>query len=244
MAGAGTTTQGATGRMDRTLERVERAGNRLPDPFMLFWLLFLVVGVVSTGLALAGTEVRLPGADEPVVVQGLFTGEGMTWFTTNLGGNFIGFPPLKTVVTILLAVTVAERTGLLGAGIRVVLGSAPRWALPYAVGLVGVFASVMADAALIVVPPLAAMVFKAGGRHPVAGLMGGFAAAGAGYSTALVPTSPRRVLRGHHHRGVPTVPTPGAAVNPVSNYWFNITSSLVLSAIVAGCSSTVSWSRG
>ena len=39
------------------------------------------------------------------------------------------------MVTILLAVTVAERTGLLGAAIRVSLGSAPRWLLPYAVGL-------------------------------------------------------------------------------------------------------------
>jgi len=41
------------------------------------------------------------------------------------------------VLTILLAVMVAERTGLLGAGVRLLLGSAPRWLLPYAVGLVG-----------------------------------------------------------------------------------------------------------
>ena len=46
-----------------------------------------------------------------------------------------------TVLTILLAVGVAERTGMLAAGVRMILGSAPRWALPYAVGFVGVSAA-------------------------------------------------------------------------------------------------------
>ncbi len=142
-------------RTDRLLGGVERLGNKLPDPFLLFLLLFLVVGVLSTALALADVSVTVPGADEATPVRGLFTGEGLTWLTVNLGANFIEFPPLVTVVTILLAVTVAERTGLLAAAIRASLGSAPRWLLPYAVGFVGVNASVMADAAFIVVPPLA-----------------------------------------------------------------------------------------
>ncbi|MDZ5661660.1 AbgT family transporter [Nocardioides sp. S-58] len=176
-------------RTDRALAAVERVGNRLPDPFLLFLGLFLVVGVISTVLQLAGTAVTIPGTDEETAVRGLFTGEGLAWLTVNLGANFIGFPPLVTVVTILLAVTVAERSGLLSAAIRASLGSAPRWLLPYAVGFVGVSASVMADAAFIVVPPLAAMVFKAAGRHPLAGLVGGFAAVGAGYSTSVVVTS-------------------------------------------------------
>ena len=95
-------------RTDRVLAAVERIGNRLPDPFLLFLGLFLLVGVLSTALQLAGTSVTIPGADEETVVRGLFTGEGMTWLTTNLGANFIGFPPLVTVVTILLAVTVGS----------------------------------------------------------------------------------------------------------------------------------------
>lgn len=131
---------------DRVLRWVERVGNKLPDPFILFLGLFLIVGVISTILAWTGAKVTVPGAAEPRAVRGLFTTEGLTWLTANLGSNFIGFPPLLTVLTILLAVTVAERTGFLGAGVRLLLGSAPRWALPYAVGLVGVTASVMADA--------------------------------------------------------------------------------------------------
>jgi aminobenzoyl-glutamate transport protein len=222
-----------TTRTDRALATVERVGNRLPDPFLLFLGLFLLVGVISTGLQLAGTSVTIPGSDEETVVRGLFTGEGLAWLTVNLGANFIGFPPLVTVVTILLAVTVAERTGLLAAAIRATLGSAPRWLLPYAVGFVGVSASVMADAAFIVVPPLAAMVFKAAGRHPLAGLVGGFAAVGAGYSTSIMVTSLDALFAGITNAVTAGLPEAGATVTPVSNLWFNIASSLVL-ALVAG----------
>lgn len=223
----------ATTRTDRALAAVERVGNRLPDPFLLFLGLFLLVGVVSTVLQLLGTAVTIPGADEETAVRGLFTGEGLTWLTVNLGANFIGFPPLVTVVTILLAVTVAERTGLLAAAIRAGLGSAPRWLLPYAVGFVGVNASVMADAAFIVVPPLAAMVFKAAGRHPLAGLVGGFAAVGAGYSTSMLVTSLDALFAGITSSVTGGLPDTGAAVTPVSNLWFNLASSVVL-ALVAG----------
>ena len=228
-----TTTDTTLSRSDRALARVERIGNRLPDPFLLFLGLFLLVGVVSTVLQLVGTTVTIPGADEETAVRGLFTGEGLTWLTVNLGANFIGFPPLVTVVTILLAVTVAERTGLLAAAIRASLGSAPRWLLPYAVGFVGVNASVMADAAFIVVPPLAAMVFKAAGRHPIAGLVGGFAAVGAGYSTSMLVTSLDALFAGITSSVTSGLPEAGAAVTPISNLWFNIASAAVL-ALVAG----------
>ncbi|PUA79029.1 AbgT family transporter [Nocardioides currus] len=229
MSGPGTT---AT-RTDRALATVERLGNRLPDPFLLFLGLFLLVGVISTVLQVLGTAVTIPGSDEETAVRGLFTGDGLSWLTVNLGPNFIGFPPLVTVVTILLAVTVAERTGLLAAAIRASLGSAPRWLLPYAVGFVGVNASVMADAAFIVVPPLAAMVFKAAGRHPLAGLVGGFAAVGAGYSTSMLVTSLDALFSGITNSVTAGLPDPGATVTPISNLWFNMASSVVL-ALVAG----------
>ena len=219
---------------DRFLTQVERAGNKLPQPFNLFLILFLLTGVVSTALAWADVAVTVPGSDEPIVIKGLFTGEGLAWFTANLGANYIGLPPLVTVVTILLAIGIAEKTGFLSAAIRRTIGAAPPWLLPYAVGFIGVVGSIMADSAFVVIPPLAAMAFKAAGRHPMAGLLGGFAATGAGYSTSIFPTSLDALFAGITTAVVPTVPALerlAAPVNPVSNYYFNIVSSLVLSAI-------------
>lgn len=222
------------GMVDKFLSGVEFLGNRLPEPFTLFLILFLLTGVASSIMAYLDVSIEVPGSEETLKVKGLFTGEGITWLTTNLGANYIGFPPLVTVLPILLAVGVAERSGMLSAVIRKLFGSAKKWALPYAVGLIGVTASIMADSAFVVVPPLAAMVFKVAGRHPVAGLIGGFAAVGAGYSTALVPTSLDALFAGITNAVMDTLPGMDfISVNAVSNYFFNIASSIVL-GILAG----------
>ncbi|WP_058955563.1 AbgT family transporter [Kocuria rhizophila] len=223
-------------RGDRLLSGIERVGNRLPEPFALFTILFLITAAVSTAMAWAGVVVQVPGKDEPVAIQGLFTGDGIAWFTITLGENYIGFPPLVTVATILLAIGIAEKSGFLAAAIRFTIGSAPRWMLPYTVGFVGVVGSIMADSAFVVIPPLAALAFKAAGRHPVAGLLGGFAAAGAGYSTNIFPTSLDALFAGITNAVIPTVPAlaeNATEVNPLSNYWFNIVSAIILS-LVAG----------
>lgn len=223
-----------TTRGDRILDAIERIGNRLPEPFMLFIILFLLTGIVSTAMAVAGVTVTVPGDDEPTVIRGLFTGEGLTWLTANLDDNYVGFPPLMTVLPILLAIGIALRSGLLTAVIRLCFGWAPPALLPYVVGFVGVIASIMADSAFVVIPPLAAMVFKAAGRHPLAGLLGGFAAAGAGYSTNIFPTSLDALFAGITTSVMRSLPNfESTPVNPVSNWWFNIASSIVL-GFVAG----------
>lgn len=220
-------------RLDRVLNLIERIGNKLPDPFILFGLLFLLVAVVSTAISAFGVSVTIPGSDEATPIRGAFTGDGLEFLFTTMAENFIGFPPLETVVTIMLAVGLAERTGMLTALIRSSFGNARRSVLPYAVGLVGVSASVMADTSMIIVPPLAALVFKAAGRHPVAGLLGGFAATGAGYSTSIVVTSLDALFSGISNKVAETLPNPGTLVTPVSNYYFNAVSAVLL-GLLAG----------
>ncbi|WP_420095530.1 AbgT family transporter [Brevibacterium sediminis] len=229
-----TTTDGKVGFGQRTLDWIERIGNKLPEPFTLFLGLFIITGLVSTAMAMADVTVAIPGGDETIAIKGLFTGEGLAWLTTTMGDNYIGFPPLATVLPILLAVGVAEKSGMLAAAVRIAFGKSPKWLLPYAVGFVGVVGSIMADSAFVIIPPLAALVFKAAGRHPMAGLIGGFAATGAGYSTSIVPTSLDALFAGITTSVMETLPnTDYTAVNPVSNYYFNIASSIVL-AIIAG----------
>ncbi|QNQ91532.1 AbgT family transporter [Corynebacterium poyangense] len=220
--------------MDRALNSIEFLGNKLPEPFTLFLSLFLFTAIASTAMAAMNITFVVPGKGEETAIRGFFSAEGLSWITTKIGENYLGFPPLTTVLPILLAVGVAEKTGMLAALVRFLFGSAPRFFLPYAVGIVGVTASVMADAAFVIVPPLAAMVFKAAGRHPVAGLLGGFAAVGAGYSTALVPTSLDALFAGITNAVMQTLPDIHSnEVTPVSNYYFNIVSALLL-GLIAG----------
>lgn len=227
-------TDGKPGVIDKFLGAVETVGNKLPEPFTIFLILYGITALASSLMAWNGVTVQIPGSDETTHIHGLFTREGAAWFTTTLGENYIGFPPLVPVLPILLAVGVAEQSGMLSALIRKTFGSSKPWVLPYAVGVIGVTASVMGDAVFVVVPPLAALVFKAAGRHPVAGLIGGFASAGAGYSTSLVPTSLDALFAGITNAVMDTLPgSDFTPVNALSNYYFNIASSIVL-GLLAG----------
>lgn len=217
----------------RVLDGIERAGNRLPDPFVLFLLLFLLVAVASSVFAALNTTVTIPGDDERIVMRGFFSSEGLTWLSTSLVTNFVEFPPLGVVLTVLLAVGVAQRTGMLTALVRKAFGRAPQWMLPYVVGFVGVSANIMSDASLVLIPPLAAMVFAAAGRHPVAGLLGGFAAATAGFSVGPFITSTDALLSGiTTAAAAPVAERLGTAqVSVVSNYFISATCAVLLAGV-------------
>ena len=75
MSSTGTTASRTLG--DRLLGGVEKWGNRLPDPLILFTGLFLIVAVLSTVFGALGTTVTVPGSEEgPVTVKPFFSGEG------------------------------------------------------------------------------------------------------------------------------------------------------------------------
>lgn len=209
-----------------TLDRIERVGNKLPEPFALFLYLFLAVGLISTVVSWFKVSTTLPGAEAPTVVKGLFSGEGITWLMTTAVENFIGFPPLGVVVTLLLAVGVAERTGLLLVLVKSTLGRAPGWALPYVMALVALCAHIMSDASILVIPPIAALVFRAAGRNPVAGLLGSYAIGIAAFSCTPFITSTDALLAGISN----------AAAAPVAELVLPVTavSNLLLNMVLAG----------
>lgn len=221
------------GFFTRMLDGIERVGNKIPDPFVLFLLLFALVAVVSTIMSATGATYEIPGDDSgPHEIRGFFTAQGLTWLTTNVVDNFIGFPPLGVVLTILLGVGLAQRTGLLNTLVRKAFAGAPKWLLPYVTAFVAVSGSIMSDAAMVVIPPLAAMVFKAAGRHPVAGLLGAFAAAMAAFSCSPFITSTDALLSGISNTAMQSVghldPT---YVSPVSNHFLTFSIAILLSLV-------------
>ncbi|SDS35623.1 aminobenzoyl-glutamate transport protein [Nocardioides scoriae] len=216
-------------RLDRVLGTVERVGDKVPHPFVLFAYLLVLVAVASTALDLAGVSVTVPGSDDATPVQGLLTPDGMTWLLTSFVENFTSFPPLGNVVVMLLAVGVAEQSGLLKAAITASFSRAPAWALPYVVALVAAQGHVMSDPSMIVIPPLAALVFLAAGRHPLAGMLGAFACTTAGYSSGILIGSLDALLAGITTSAAKIVD--GLETTPVtiaSNWWISIATGILL----------------
>ncbi|MFJ7077497.1 AbgT family transporter [Streptomyces sp. NPDC098781] len=221
-----------SGRLDRLMAALERLGNRLWHPFYLFTALFALLAVVSTALAWADVGVTVPGSDEHLQVHGLLTGDGISWFLENALTNFTGFPPLGTVLLMMMAVGVAERTGLLETAVRATVAKAPAWLLPYVVAFVACQGHVMSDIAVLVIPPLAALVFKAAGRHPVAGLIGAFACVCAGYASGFTVGALDALYAGITEKVAAVLPAgQDVPTHLLVNYFFTASASVVLALI-------------
>jgi aminobenzoyl-glutamate transport protein len=218
--------------LDKVMNGIERAGNRLPHPVLLFLGLFLIIGTVSTALAVTGVTVTVPGEDKTLAVKGLFSGEGVRWLLENFIPNFTGFPSLGTVLLMMAAVGVAEKTGLLETAVRASIARAPKRLLPYMVAFVACQAHLMSDVAILVIPPLAALAFKNAGRNPIAGLMGGFACVCAGYAAGFSIGALDALYTGITQQAAAVVPGgESAPTHILINYFFTAAASCVLALI-------------
>jgi len=218
------------GVLARVLDGIERAGNRLPDPLTLFAIAALVVVVTSWFAAGAGVSVRHPGTGETVHAVSLLSRDGLRRMLTEMVPNFTAFPPLGTVLVVMLGIGVAERTGLVAAALRGLVAMMPASALPATLVFAGVMSSLAADAGYVVLTPLGAVVFAGMGRHPLAGLAAAFAGVSAGFSANLVLTALDPLLAGFTQAAARLV-DPAYVVHPTANYYFMVASTLLLTVV-------------
>ncbi len=110
--------------------------------------------------------------------------------------NFTGFAPLGLVLVMMLGIGLAEKVGLLDYAIRKTILNSPPALITYTIVFVGILGNLASDAAVVLVPPLGALVFYKIGRHPLAGLVAGFAGAGAGFTANLFIAGTDALLSG------------------------------------------------
>lgn len=221
-----------TNLLQRMLNRVERAGNRLPHPVTLFALLAGLVAVVSALLSLTGMAVDPPGGGEPVTVNNLLSGEGIRYIFGSLVDNFIGFAPLGVVLATMIGIGMAERTGLISVLLRGFILSIPKSLITFGLVFAGILSSLASDAGYVVLPPLGAMIFAALGRHPIAGLAAAFAGVSAGYSANLLLSAVDVVLGQLTIEAATTIdPAYAESMNLAMNYFFIIVSTFFLALV-------------
>ncbi|MCY6383235.1 AbgT family transporter [Hoeflea prorocentri] len=166
---------------------IERTGNRLPDPVFIFIWLIGILMVVSLIASLAGLSAIHPVTGDPVDAKSLLSADNLRRLVTDMPTTFTHFHPLGYVLVVMLGAGVAERTGFLGAAMRAGVSNAPKMLLTPIVVAVGMIGNLAADAAYVVLIPLAGVIFAAAGRHPVAGIAAAFAGVSGGFSANLFP---------------------------------------------------------
>lgn len=209
---------------------IERVGNALPHPFILFLYITAALIVISTLLSIMGVQVTNPTTNELVGVKSLLSREGLVWISSTLVSNFSSFAALGIVLVMQMAIGVAENSGLLTTALRRAILGVPLWALTATVLFLGINGSIASEASIIFIPPLAAAAFQAAGKHPLAGLIAGYAATNAGFTANVMITATDGLLYGVTQEAAHMV-DPAYTTTPANNWYFMIVSCFVLTVV-------------
>lgn len=219
------------GFVDRALDWIEKVGNKLPDPAVLFVIALLVTWVLSALLAPVEFTDLNPRTGEPLRVLNQLSGDALVTFLRSMVTTFVTFPPLGVVLVALLGVGVAEHSGYINAGLKGLLGFTPRMLLTPMLTLVAIVSHTAADAGYVLVIPLGGVIFYAAGRHPLAGIAAAFAGVSGGFSANFIPSGIDPLLQGFTQLGAQVI-DPTRTVNPLCNWFFTSASSVLVIAVV------------
>ncbi len=209
------------------LGAIERGGNKLPDPVFLF--LWLIGGLILISIiaSLAGWSVVHPaevdeatGAPLRIGAESLLSANNIRRLWVEMPTTFTHFHPLGYVLVVMLGAGVAERSGLFGTAMRAGVSRAPTSLLTPIVVFVGMMGNLAADAAYVVLIPLAGIIFHAAGRNPVAGIAASFAGVSGGFSANLLPGQLDALLFGITEAAVETVF--GEFTSNIAGNWYFI----------------------
>ncbi len=202
----------------RMLDRVESAGNRLPQPTTLFALLMMIVLVVSWLASLFNLSATHPSTGADIVAVNLLNAEGIRRVFEDMVVVFKDFPPLGLVLVVMIGVGVAERSGLIASCLKLFVGKVPKAMLSFSIVTAGMLSTVAADAGYVVLIPLGAAIFASVGRHPLAGMAAAFAGVSGGFGANIFPTSLDPMLASFTEHAA-NILVPGYTVNALCNWW-------------------------
>ncbi|MCS3284606.1 AbgT family transporter [Bacteroides salyersiae] len=160
---------------------------RMPHPATMFFVLTMVVVLLSWIFEIYGLSVTLPQTGEEIRVQSLLSPEGIRWLLRHMVTNFTGFAPLGMVIVAMFGIGVAQHSGFINACIRHgIRGKQDKDKIILWVILLGLLSNVVGDAGYIILLPIAATLFHSVGLHPVAGIITAYASVACGYSANIV----------------------------------------------------------
>ncbi len=247
------------------LGTVERIGNKVPHPVLMF--LYLIIGVivlsaVMDALGVSVTEqIAIPitngvetdfyaDTTEPleafptepydtdfeiqertIKINSLLNVEGIRFIFTSFVSNFAGFSVVAVVFVAMMGAGVAEESGLMTALIHKLVEVSPRWMLSFIIIFVGVLSSVATDAGYLILIPLGAAAFLSVKRNPLVGVAAAYGGVSAIFAINILITPLDAMLTEVTNEAIALAG--GEPITIVSNFYFQVVMSIVLSIIAA-----------
>ena len=215
----------------RFLDRIERVGNKMPSPVMIFIMLCGVVLVLSSLLAFMGVEAVNPVDQTVIKVENLLTGPNIARMFEQGIANFASFPALGIVLVVMLGIGLAEKSGYFEKLLTQIINIAPGNIIIWVIIFIGILGNVAGDAAPIVLPPLAAMAFLKLGYNPIAGAILGYATPLAAFAANIFLGMSDALVFAFTQPAAEML-NPDIQLNVAMNYYFIAASTPVLMLVV------------
>lgn len=215
------------GLLNRLLNKIEVIGNKLPDPAVMFAGLLVIVWVLSLIFAQFSYSEIDPRTGSEIVVNNLLAPGALANFLATMVTTFTSFAPLGVVLVAMLGIGVAERSGFINVGIKLLLNNTAKFLLTPILILVAIVSHTAVDAGYVLVIPLGGIIFYAAGRHPLAGIAAAFAGVSGGFSANFVPSAIDPMLQGITQEAARLYDST-ILLNPLNNWYFTAASSIVV----------------
>lgn len=229
---------------NKTYSIAEKIGKLIPDPVIIFVILYALLMLIS--LILGGKEfsvISYDGSKSVYQFRYMFSPENVRWIFNNaILNNWLAYGNgiLGTILVVMLGIGVAEESGLLSALIRKLGTSISKSLLPYMLVFIGIMTNIATDVGYLVLVPLAGMLYAGIGKNPLVGMAASFAGVSAGFSANLIPATFADVVIGENaksfalNQGIPFVSHTGEPLTAATmNYYFLAVSTLLL-VIIGG----------
>ena len=144
------------------------------------------LAIITWIVSLFNVSVKHPGDGKTIHIKSILSHDGFAYIMNNAIKNFSEFPALGLVLGVMIGIGAAEKSGYFDKLMISVVNRAPKKLIVPTIILIGILGSTAGDAATIILPPLAAMLFIKIGYHPIAGLAMAYASAVGGFAANLV----------------------------------------------------------
>jgi aminobenzoyl-glutamate transport protein len=215
------------GLFNKLLDKVEYAGNILPHPGTLFFLLAIFILLLSYVGSVLGWQALNPTTGKTIYVENLISSSGIHRIILEMVTNFTGFAPLGIVLVAMLGIGLADISGLISAVVRLFVHKTPTYFLTPVVILCGLLCQVGADVGYLLLIPLAGVIYLAVDRHPFVGIAAAFAGVSAGFGSNIV-LAPLDSMLASLSQEAARIVSSGYEVNAMCNYFFQVASGIVI----------------
>lgn len=206
---------------------IERIGNKIPDITILFILAFFIVCVISLILSQIQFGYVHPATGKTIAVTNMFSGAALVDLLSKMVTNYANFPPLAMVIVATLGIGIAEGSGYINTGLKKLLFITPKGLITPTVIFVGMLSHLAPDSGYVIIIPIAAAMFYASGKHPLAGIGAAFAGIAGAFAANYTPSAIDPVIQGFTQSAARII-DPTYEVNVLCNYFYAFASTFIV----------------